>query len=117
MLDGLTLVLGTATGNATVNAGAVMEIGYGGASLVNNDDGSTYVDPGNTGSVNGNIVDNGTVKVARLDSYTLGGALTGSGVLQKLASGALTLQNSTNFSGRVLMDGGHANLRPPATSP
>ena len=110
VLDGLTLVLGTATGNATVNAGAVMEIGYGGASLVNNDDGSTYVDPGNTGSVNGNIFDNGTVKVARLDSYTLGGALTGSGVLQKLASGALTLQGSTNFSGHVLMDGGTLNL-------
>ncbi|HEY4029876.1 MAG TPA: DUF4214 domain-containing protein, partial [Caulobacteraceae bacterium] len=110
VLDGATLVLGALVSNVAVNAGAVVQVGFGGGSLTNTYDGSTYVDPGNTGSITGAVLDNGTLKVARLDSYTLGGALTGGGVLQKLASGALTLDGATNFTGRVLLDGGVLNL-------
>jgi hypothetical protein len=110
ILDGTTVVLSSLTAATTINAGATLEIGYAGGSLLNGFDGTTYVDTGTNGSITGAIVDNGTLKAARLDSYALSGALTGTGVLQKLAAGALTLQSSTSFGGRVLADGGTINL-------
>jgi hypothetical protein len=105
-LDGVAVVLGSLTAPVTIDAGATVEIGYGGGSIFNGYNSANYVDTGTTGSITGAIVDNGALKIARLDNYAMSGALTGGGVLQKLGGGVLTLQNSTNFSGNVLLDGG-----------
>ena len=110
VLDGSTVILGNVTAPMTVDAGATVDIGYNGGSISNQFDGSTYIDTGSSGAINGAIVDNGTLNAARLDSYALGGALTGSGVLQKWGPGALTLQNTTNFSGHVVVLGGAIDL-------
>ena len=106
--SGTLLSLGVLSANVTVNPGAALQIGGGGASYVNQYPGgpNPYVDTGLTGAVNGNIVDNGLLTVARFDDYALPGALTGTGTLVKTGAGVLTLAGSTNFGGAVTLDAG-----------
>jgi hypothetical protein len=107
---GKLVVFSTVNSNVTVNVGAQMSIGYGGQSIFNGATNLSYVDTGTDGTINGTITDNGTLNAERLDSYSLGGALYGNGVLDKLYGGTLTLQSNSNFSGQVLVDGGTINL-------
>jgi len=116
VLNGTSLVLGAVNGAVTVNSGAILQIGYGGASILNNFDGSTYVDPGNIGVVNGAIVDNGTLTISRLDNYTISSALTGTGSLLKNGPGILTFGSSTNFAGSTTLYGGEIDNNGQLTS-
>lgn len=81
----------TYTGNTTVSSG-VLQIGNGGA----------------TGSVAGNIVDNGTVIFNRTGSYAYTGAISGSGSVIKIGSGTLTLGggSASTFTGGLTIDEG-----------
>src|SRR5271165_6292706 len=72
-----TLVLtgnNTYTGGTTISAGT-LQIGNGGT----------------TGSITGNVTDNGTLAFDRSDAVTFAGAISGTGSLAQLGSGTLTL--------------------------
>ena len=106
--SGELLVLGVLHDNlTTIAAGASLQIGGGGKTFMNDFPGAApYVDTGLTSSVTGSIVDNGRLKIWRLDDSSLTGGLTGSGALIKDGPGALTLGAATNFNGSVIIDAG-----------
>ncbi len=72
----------TYTGGTIINAGG-LQIGLGG---------------GTTGSIDGNVTDNGTISFDRADSTTFSGTITGSGIVQ-IAGGTLTLTGANGYSG------------------
>ncbi|MBB4839230.1 fibronectin-binding autotransporter adhesin [Sphingomonas kyeonggiensis] len=87
---GLTL-LGdnTYTGGTTIAAGA-LNIGNGGT----------------TGSVLGNIVNNGALSFSRSDDYSYAGAITGTGTLTKNGLGGLTLTGQSSYGGNTSISTG-----------
>ncbi|HEY3901505.1 MAG TPA: autotransporter-associated beta strand repeat-containing protein [Chthoniobacter sp.] len=91
--DGEVVLTGanTYTGGTTLFLGTEIEIGSGGT----------------TGSLSGNVVDNGTLVFNRSNASTYSGAITGSGMLTKNGSGALTLSgNNSSFTGVTTVNGG-----------
>ena len=56
-------------------------------------------DGGTTGSVTGNIVNNGSVRFDRSDAVTYAGVISGSGALLKDGAGTLTLTSNSTFTG------------------
>jgi autotransporter-associated beta strand protein len=79
----------TYSGNTTVSAG-VLEIGSGGT----------------TGSVVGNISNNGTLIFNRSDALTYSGTISGGGALTKIGSAVLTLSGSNTYSGNTTVSAG-----------
>lgn len=83
---GLLTLTGDSTfaGDATIVAGSGLQIGNGGT----------------TGSLSGNIVDEGALHFDRSDAVTFGGAISGSGSLTQDGTGTLTLDgDSSGFTG------------------
>ncbi len=76
---------GSATGSANVlvNSGATLAIGSGSTS----------------GSVSGNITDNGTVQFNRSNNITYAGQISGTGAVMKQGNGMLTLSGASLYSG------------------
>lgn len=79
----------THTGGTTISSGT-LKIGSGGT----------------TGSLSGNIVNNGGLTVDRSDAVTLNGAISGSGKLDKLGAGTLTLTGANTYSGGTTVAAG-----------
>jgi autotransporter-associated beta strand protein len=79
----------TYTGGTTINGG-VLQIGSG----------ST------TGSIAGNVVDNGMLVFNRSDAVVFNGNISGAGTLRKIGTGTLTLSGSNSYSGATLIDSG-----------
>ena len=80
-----TLVLSgtnTYTGGATISAGT-LQLGNGGTS----------------GSVVGNIVDDGVLAISRSDLITLQGVISGTGSLMQLGPGTLVLAEGNTYTG------------------
>jgi fibronectin-binding autotransporter adhesin len=92
VMDGpLTLTAGnTYAGGTTINAGTQLQLG-------NNTP---------TGSIIGNVVDNGTLSVFRSNDLTLGGNISGSGLLLQSGVGTLTLTGTNTYAGGTRIDGG-----------
>ncbi|NID14716.1 autotransporter-associated beta strand repeat-containing protein [Luteibacter yeojuensis] len=87
-----TLVLAgdnTYTGGTTISGGT-LQLGEGGA----------------TGSIAGNVVDNGTLAFDRSDAYTFGGAISGTGGVTQSGSGSTVLTGSNSYSGTTTVQGG-----------
>jgi fibronectin-binding autotransporter adhesin len=64
-------------------------------------------DGGSTGSIVGNVVDNGTLVFDRADSFLFGGALSGAGTLQQVGTGiSLMTGNSGAFTGSTSITSG-----------
>jgi len=85
----------TLTGNATHTggttiSGGILSIGAGGT----------------TGSISGDIVDNGALIFNRSNDLTYSGALSGSGTLTKTGTGTLILTGSTTLTGLTTINGG-----------
>ncbi len=74
-------VTGSLAGNASVASGGVLAIGAGGT----------------TGSIAGDVADNGAVSFNRTDAVTYGGVISGSGVIN--VSGAVTLTGANTVTG------------------
>ncbi len=71
------------TGRTTVNHGAVLQLGSGGAS----------------GSVMGPVLDDGTLIFDRSDSFTVSSQITGTGAIQVSGAGQLQLSGSMGAAG------------------
>lgn len=86
----LTLTLdNTYTGGTTIEQG-VLQLGNG----------------GNIGSIQGDIVDNGVLKVDRADTLALAGNISGKGQLHQTGSGITELQGENSYSGATLIANG-----------
>ena len=79
----------TYTGGTTVAAGT-LQIGAGGTS----------------GSLVGNIVNNGALVFNRSDDLTVAGILSGTGSLTKMGAGVLSLTNQNSYTGTTTVDAG-----------
>ncbi|MBU6309176.1 MAG: autotransporter-associated beta strand repeat-containing protein [Planctomycetes bacterium] len=89
VLAGLNLYAGT----TTIQAGAV-QLGSGGAG----------------GSVAGPIVTSGTLALNRSDAFTLGNAVSGSGMVRKLAANTVTISSSNSYSGGTSLEQGNLQI-------
>ena len=79
----------TYTGGTIINAGA-LQLGSGGT----------------TGSIVGNVIDNGALIFNRSDAVTFGGVISGTGNLVKLGAGTLTLPSANTYTGATTVNGG-----------
>ncbi|MBO9697028.1 MAG: autotransporter-associated beta strand repeat-containing protein [Sphingopyxis sp.] len=61
---------------------------------------------GTTGSIVGDIVNNGALVVDRAGTYVLGGTISGTGSLIKRGSGLLELTGTNGYAGGTLIDSG-----------
>ena len=87
-----TLVLtanNTYTGPTTISAGT-LQLGNGGTS----------------GSILGNVVNNGTLAINRSDTFTLGNVISGTGALQQNGPGTTILTATNTYSGATSVNAG-----------
>ena len=89
--SGTTTLTGTNTyvGGTTIAAGT-LQLGTGGT----------------TGSIIGDVVDNGTLLFDRSDTVTFPGAISGSGVVVQNGSGTLILTGTSSYSGTTTVNAG-----------
>jgi autotransporter-associated beta strand protein len=94
---GVTILTGTNTytGGTTINSGATLQIGNAGTSNV-----------GTSGSISGNVTNNGILTFDRHDDVTFGGVISGSGSLTKIGTGGLTLTGANTYTGGTALLGG-----------
>ena len=79
----------TYTGGTTISAG-VLQLGNGGT----------------TGSITGNIVDNGALVFNRSTALTYAGVVSGSGSLTQAGTGTLTLTGANSYTGDTTINAG-----------
>jgi autotransporter-associated beta strand protein len=79
----------TYTGGTTISAGT-LQIGNGGT----------------TGSITGNVLDNGLLVFNRSDSVTFGGVISGTGGLIQQGMGVLTLSGANTYTGTTVVNNG-----------
>jgi autotransporter-associated beta strand protein len=79
----------TYTGGTMVSAGT-LQLGNGGM----------------TGSIAGDVVDNGTLAFNRSDSVTFNGVISGAGNVIKLSTGTLTLPGTNTYTGTTTVNSG-----------
>ncbi|WP_165912363.1 autotransporter-associated beta strand repeat-containing protein [Novosphingobium sp. PhB165] len=79
--------------------------GFSGGTVI--DGGSLQIgDGGTSGSIVGDVVDNGALIFNRADRTTFEGAITGSGTVAKLGAGTLTLSGASTYSGATAVGSG-----------
>ena len=83
----------TYTGGTTISAGT-LQIGNGGT----------------TGSITGDVTNNGVLAVNRSDNLTFAGAITGAGALTKTGIGSLILTGVNTYTGGTTISGGRVQL-------
>lgn len=83
----------TYTGGTTISSGA-LQIGMGGT----------------TGSIIGNVVNNGLIAFSRLDDYTFAGDISGTGGMIKSSTGKLTLTGVHTFTGETNVSAGSLQI-------
>ena len=79
----------TYTGSTTISAGT-LQLGNGGTS----------------GSIAGDVIDNGVFAINRSDTVTLGGVISGTGTLTKSGAGTLILTGENTFGGGTTISAG-----------
>ncbi|KAF1714686.1 hypothetical protein CSC74_15665 [Pseudoxanthomonas yeongjuensis] len=73
-------------------------------------------DGGTTGSITGDVVDNGTLAFDRSDDIAYAGAISGSGGLQQLGTGTLVLTGSSSYGGGTTISAGTLQIGAGGTS-
>jgi autotransporter-associated beta strand protein len=87
---GTLIVTGVLTSGFTINSGATLQIGNGGTS----------------GSVIGNVTNNGFFAVNRSDIYSFAGVISGTGAFQQFGIGTTALTGATTYSGGTTIASG-----------
>ena len=82
------------TGGTTIAAGT-LQLGNGGT----------------TGSIIGNVVDNGALAFDRSNAVTFPGLISGTGSVSQIGSGSTTLTAANTYSGGTLLAAGDAHRR------
>lgn len=77
-------------GGTTIDAGATLRLGAGGGS----------------GSIAGNVLDNGLLVFNRADTVGFGGVVSGTGALRQAGPGTLVLTAANTYSGGTTIDAG-----------
>ena len=92
---GTTILTGTSTygGGTTISAGT-LQLGNGGTS----------------GSILGNVVDNGVFAINRSDAYTFAGNISGTGAFQQLGTGVTILTGANTYTGGTTISAGTLQL-------
>jgi autotransporter-associated beta strand protein len=80
----------TYTGGTTIATGTTLQLGIGGTS----------------GSIVGDVLNNGTLTFNRSDAVTFGGVISGTGGVQKNGGGALTLTGTNSYTGATALNQG-----------
>jgi len=103
-------------GSAGGTGGSLVKVGTGVLTLSANNSytGGTTItagtlqlgDGGTTGSILGNIVDNGTLAFNRSDTITVAIDISGTGDMQKLGSNTMILTGANSFTGTTTIAGG-----------
>ncbi len=95
ILAGTTIFTGDSTyaGTTTISSGATLQLG---GSLGDN----------NSGSIVSNVTDNSTLIVARSNTSTLPGVISGSGQVLQLGAGTTVLANNNNYTGGTTISAG-----------
>ena len=88
------IVTNTYSGGTTISAGT-LQIGNGGTS----------------GSIVGNVTDNGTLAFDRSDTVAFGSVISGTGSLVQLGSGTLVLTGTNTYSGGTTISAGTLQIR------
>ena len=83
----------TYSGNTIVAAGS-LEVGNGGTS----------------GSIVGDVLNNGSLAFNRADTLVYGGAISGNGVFTKAGAGTLTLTGNSSYTGNTIVAAGALNI-------
>ncbi|MBD9628100.1 autotransporter-associated beta strand repeat-containing protein [Ensifer sp. ENS06] len=81
------------TGGTTISDGT-LQLGSGGA----------------TGSILGDVVNDGTLAFNRSDAFTFSGAISGNGAVQQIGSGTTVLTGSNGYTGGTTISGGTLQL-------
>ncbi|MBV9275684.1 MAG: autotransporter domain-containing protein [Verrucomicrobia bacterium] len=100
--------------------GSVQQIGTGTTVLTANDtySGGTTISAGTlqlgnggtTGSIIGNVTNNGILVFDRSDVFTLGGAITGAGSVQQIGTGTTVLTGNNTYTGGTTISAGTLQL-------
>jgi outer membrane autotransporter protein len=92
---GTTVLTGnsTYTGGTTITAGT-LQLGNGGAS----------------GSIVGNVTDNGTLALDRSDTVTYSGVISGTGAVQQVGPGTMVLTGNSTYTGGTTISAGTLQL-------
>jgi outer membrane autotransporter protein len=88
---GATILTGNSSyaGGTTISSG-VLQLGNGGAS----------------GSIAGNVTNNGTLAFSRSDTYTFGGQISGAGAVTQAGAGTTVLTANNSYTGGTAVNGG-----------
>ena len=105
---------------AISGSGAVEQVGSGSTVLTGNSSytGGTTIaagtlqigNGGSTGSITGDVVDNGTLAFNRSDELVFGGAISGSGALVQAGAGTTTLTGANSYTGGTTITTGTLQL-------
>jgi len=79
---------------------------YTGGTTIGNNTELFIGNQGTSGSIVGNVVDNGKLLFSRTDALTYNGVVTGSGQIYQYSSGTLTLTGANTYTGSTLIYGG-----------
>ncbi len=92
---GTTILTGANTygGGTTISAGT-LQLGNGGT----------------TGSIVGDVIDNGTLAFNRSDTYTFAGAISGTGAVNQIGAGTLILTADNSYGGPTTISAGTLQL-------
>ncbi len=61
---------------------------------------------GTTGSISGNVLNNGTLRINRSNAVTLNGTISGNGALFQIGSGTTTLTGNNTYLGNTIISAG-----------
>ena len=87
--------ISTYTGGTTITGGT-LQLGDGGAN----------------GSIVGNVTNNGTFAINRSDTFTFGGAISGSGAFQQNGTGTTIFTAANTYTGGTIINAGTLRLGP-----
>ncbi|NEU99078.1 autotransporter domain-containing protein [Bradyrhizobium sp. UFLA 03-164] len=111
---------------AITGTGAVQQIGAGTTVLTgtNTYSGGTLIaagtlqlgNGGTSGSISGNVINNGVLAFNRSDTLLFAGAITGTGAVQQIGPGAMVLTGTSTYHGGTLIAAGTLQLGNGGTS-